>query len=57
MNHFLIGDQNATKFLINYLDWLKLSSTIILTSHELNQLINITTHILNIETGIFILTI
>ncbi|MBE7302257.1 ATP-binding cassette domain-containing protein [Staphylococcus epidermidis] len=46
-------DQNATKFLINYLDWLKLSSTIILTSHELNQLINITTHILNIETGIF----
>ena len=50
-------DQNATKFLINYLEWLKLSSTIILTSHELNQLINITTHILNIETGIFILTI
>lgn len=46
-------DQNATKFLINYLEWLKLSSTIILTSHELNQLINITTHILNIETGIF----
>ncbi|WP_368868422.1 ATP-binding cassette domain-containing protein [Staphylococcus epidermidis] len=46
-------DKEATKFLLNYLEDLKFSSTIILTSHELTSLINITTHILNIETGDF----
>lgn len=46
-------DKEATNFLLNYLEDLKFSSTIILTSHELTSLINITTHILNIETGDF----
>lgn len=46
-------DKEATEYLINYLNKLKTSATIVLTSHESNSYKRIITHILNIESGTF----
>ena len=46
-------DQETTDFLLKYLAELKLSATVIMTSHEFHHHNHIITHTLNIETGKF----
>ncbi|MFI8611854.1 hypothetical protein ACIGA4_00785 [Staphylococcus capitis] len=46
-------DQETTDFLLKYLAELKLSATVIMTSHEFYHHNHIITHTLNIETGKF----